>query len=553
MAELTASNKGKPCRYVEGFSMLQHKMIAKGTLIRWRCSKYTTCKAYGVSATTDGEFKLLQKHNHVADPASPVQTVNRVRKVKGAALADKKPDQLVLPDELTKTLRGDKFLLVDSRQAEPAEPAFFAFASPHGVKLLREHKEWCTFYAAAKHFDNLLTVNVLIGQSSVPAVYVLLPNRLEATYRRAFRAIFGTPELTDVAPTSYLTDFEKALQNVLKEMFPRARGRLCHFHQCQAYFKNIQKKGLLPLYEIEEVKVMLRCYGALALLPVDDVINGYNVVTRALKALVPAKIPSCYRDRLNAYCTYIRKTYIGTVVGNRLVRSRYDYSNWNCFEQTVHGDARTNNAVEGWHAWLNARFPRAHPPMSQFIIRIQKEEERTFNLVTRLAWSGPTVSIRPKTCAGVLRAIPSVILQTLAVAYGDTPREERDILQYLRAAQYHLSPSAWKRLREEQDKENEAAELVELEQEGSASQDVEQEAGASQLSIPADAEACSSQRSIPVDVESVAGEVLLPTQVSQRASPLPSTSWASVVSMSPASAAYRKQLRGFSFFDEGDE
>lgn len=141
-----------------------------------------------------------------------------------------------------------------------------------------------------------------------------MPNRLEATYRRAFRAIFGTPELTDVAPTSYLTgmsatfrctyyplasDFEKALQNVLKEMFPRARGRLCHFHQCQAYFKNIQKKGLLPLYEIEEVKVMLRCYGALALLPVDDVINGYNVVTRALKALVPAKIPSCYRDRLN--------------------------------------------------------------------------------------------------------------------------------------------------------------------------------------------------------------------------------------------------------------
>lgn len=123
----------------------------------------------------------------------------------------------------------------------------------------------------------------------------------------------------------------------------------------------------------------------------------------------------------------------------------------------------------------------------------------------------------------------------------------------MRAAQYHLSPSAWKRLREEQDKENEAAELVELEQEGSASQDVEQEAGASQLSIPADAEACSSQRSIPVDVESVAGEVLLPTQVSQRASPLPSTSWASVVSMSPASAAYRKQLRGFSFFDEGDE
>lgn len=83
---------------------------------------------------------------------------------------------------------------------------------------------------------------------------------------------------------------------------------------------------------------------------------------------------------LSEFCKYFLTTYVGTVGSNgRLLRARFALETWNCFERTLAGVGRTNNAIEGWHAHLNALFPRAHLPLSQFIVRMQKEDERTHN------------------------------------------------------------------------------------------------------------------------------------------------------------------------------
>lgn len=82
---------------------------------------------------------------------------------------------------------------------------------------------------------------------------------------------------------------EKALTNALESRFPDATGYLCLFHLAKACFGRVQKK-LLDVYTIPAAKELLRCYVALALLPPEEVIDGYKDIVRALDKLVEDKV-----------------------------------------------------------------------------------------------------------------------------------------------------------------------------------------------------------------------------------------------------------------------
>lgn len=49
----------------------------------------------------------------------------------------------------------------------------------------------------------------------------------------------------------------------------------------------------------------------------------------------------------------------------------------------VPDDINTRRGLEGWHMQLNLLFPKSNMTMSQFILRIQKEDERTYTLGVR--------------------------------------------------------------------------------------------------------------------------------------------------------------------------
>lgn len=55
----------------------------------------------------------------------------------------------------------------------------------------------------------------------------------------------------------------------------------------QALWRNIAERGLTRLYkENAKARELLRCYGALATLPVGDVIRGFNAIADALRGLL---------------------------------------------------------------------------------------------------------------------------------------------------------------------------------------------------------------------------------------------------------------------------
>lgn len=96
-----------------------------------------------------------------------------------------------------------------------------------------------------------------------------------------------------------IVDLEKGLLNAMSQLFPQADERLCHFHMSKALFTNIQTKRLLPLYEDGDLRALMRCFGALAFLPVDEVTNGYNDLCSEIGKLIPEQIPEEYRDALD--------------------------------------------------------------------------------------------------------------------------------------------------------------------------------------------------------------------------------------------------------------
>jgi len=63
--------------------------------------------------------------------------------------------------------------------------------------------------------------------------------------------------------------------------------RGCLFHFCQALWRNIALKGLTVLYrENNKAKVLLRCFGAMAFVHPNDVLEAFDVIVAALRVCI---------------------------------------------------------------------------------------------------------------------------------------------------------------------------------------------------------------------------------------------------------------------------
>lgn len=66
------TNKGKPIRLVQSYSLALHMSRPDGTHY-WRCTKSNVCNARGQSAGLEGVIRMTQPdHTHAVDLVSPV-------------------------------------------------------------------------------------------------------------------------------------------------------------------------------------------------------------------------------------------------------------------------------------------------------------------------------------------------------------------------------------------------------------------------------------------------------------------------------------------------
>ena len=116
----------------------------------------------------------------------------------------------------------------------------------------------------------------------------------------------------------------------------------CLFHLSQSVFRKITDLGLKEKYNKDsEFCLKIRCFSALAFLPVEDVEEAYEDL------IDDEEIPA-------EFISYFDLTYIGVVRGRGARRRResptFPIAVWNVNQHILQDLPRTNNAAEGFHS-----------------------------------------------------------------------------------------------------------------------------------------------------------------------------------------------------------
>ena len=213
------------------------------------------------------------------------------------------------------------------------------------------------------HFQ-LFTLHIVIENISIPRIFVLLPDKSQVTYSRLFSA------LKDLGPSlqleTLMVDFEKASINAFSAVFPTTKVTGCLFHMAKNIYRHIVDLGSKSRYQTdEEFNNKIKCFTALAFLPVHDVIDGFIEL-------------SDDDDLPQELVSYFKTLYIGGGRGRgerrRRVEPTFPIALWNVFERVEHNRSRTNNSIESYHNALQSSMTNMHPNLWKHISYLKKEE-----------------------------------------------------------------------------------------------------------------------------------------------------------------------------------
>ncbi|KAI1722140.1 FLYWCH zinc finger domain-containing protein [Ditylenchus destructor] len=111
---------------------------------------------------------------------------------------------------------------------------------------------------------------------------------------------------------------------------------------------------------------------------------------------------------------------------------------WNCFSSVLDNQARTNNAIEGWHRVFNQKFSKRNLNLSHFIIKLKEEEHTTWQLALRHA-ANPADPLRNPRSTKQINSERQI--SKLVTNFVEVDRANRQRLPYLRSLQFHLAVS----------------------------------------------------------------------------------------------------------------
>nr|XP_054757396.1 uncharacterized protein LOC129263513 [Lytechinus pictus] len=334
--------------------------------------------------------------------------------------APRRLSDLEVPDEQGFSFGGEQFLIHDSGRED--QHRIIIFATDTNLRVLGNAESWFadgTFKVVPNIFFQLWTIHAVYESHVVPLVYALVANKTQATYRRVLDVVRERGIRLD--PARVTIDFEIAARNAFQHAFPNAEVKGCHFHLCQRIHEKIKQEGLQDLYnDDEEIRGQARMVGALAFVPVNDVVMAFG------------ELSDIARDELNPILNYFEDTYIGRPHRrhrgeNARQVPRFPPPMWNVHDITLMGGQRTNNHIEGWHRRFHVGVGADHPSFWAFLDCLKREQ--ALNEVTIVqALAGAPAPPRRREYEQIDQR-----LVTNVQGYA-----ERHILDYLRGISYNI-------------------------------------------------------------------------------------------------------------------
>jgi hypothetical protein len=289
--------------------------------------------------------------------------------------------------------------------------------------MLKKSNEWFgdgTFKTAPHPFYQVFTIHGICFKKVLPAVYVLMANRTEASYVKVLNELKNLQ--ANLNPSSIMTDFEKASINAFKITFPNASNRGCFFHFCQCIYKKLQQcNGLKKKYaQDSEFAMQIRKLAALAYVPETDVITSFE-------NLIESQYYAENEELIQPLLDYFEDTWIGRFNRRHVRRPpAYALNIWNCYEATLNDLPRTNNSVEGWHNNFSCLLAADHPSIWKFIEGLKTQQSMNYLQIEQFI--GGVNSSNGRTYLDTAQKIKEIV----------SNYREYEIMDYLRGISYNF-------------------------------------------------------------------------------------------------------------------
>lgn len=194
-----------------------------------------------------------------------------------------------------------------------------------------------TFKICPQPFEGVYTIHADLNSSEnntaiMPLIYVLLSDRTKETYFKMFRIIKS--QIPEWEPTLFITDFEEAVIQAFKKLFPNAEHQGCYYHCTNTLWR---KAKSFKLTRKRKNRVVGLCC-VLPLLPKDCIMDGFHYIVSQIDDIED-------KSDLEKFIQFKRQ------------------DSWNVFGRRH----RTTNYTEGWHRAINGMFKTRPATIVQFL------------------------------------------------------------------------------------------------------------------------------------------------------------------------------------------
>lgn len=277
--EIVPSQRNHPLRIVDGHRF-RFIRLTKENLFEWKCNEKITCYCRMLSSTTlpydplPGSMNL--EHDHTRPSTQEIEAMRiryNIRRRASSSTLDPTSyivttsqngfqigTQDFLPSENSLIRSAQRHRAASATSSEVAATLVLFDSGPRNrsrivimgsrsfIDQLQRYRHLAgngTFTSAPNGFYQLFTIHFIVeifqnGQPRVktmPALYCLLPDKLQRTYVRLFEQIQRL--VPNLRPESFLADFESASRNAFRQIYPSAKINGCYFHLMQNLLKRV--------------------------------------------------------------------------------------------------------------------------------------------------------------------------------------------------------------------------------------------------------------------------------------------------------------------------
>ena len=270
-----------------------------------------------------------------------------------------------------------------------------------------------TFKYCPKFFYQLYSIHGCLNGNYIPLVFALLPAKTEECYMNMWNFINNCCQQRNLvlSPKTIHIDFEQAMHNAVRVMFPNADISCCRFHLGQSWWRRIQTLGLSTEYKeksCEAGKWLSQFFGLAFLSPVE--------IEDCFVEDIMAETPQ--NDKCIKFADYILETYIAS-------DAKYPPQIWAAPPDP--NTKRTTNGPESFHAHFNSQFYSSHPSIFVLLDVLQKIQTTTY------------IKIRSSSATAPVRKNDRERLNFVTEQYQKYIREEISRSDFIRSVGYKFS------------------------------------------------------------------------------------------------------------------